>query len=102
MYIPRHKYNAVRTEANGRTYDSKKEAEYAANLELKKRAGDVVFWLEQVPLKLPGGVVYRCDFQEFRSDGTVAFVEVKGFENQTWKVKKRLVESLYPIKIEVV
>lgn len=102
MRRPRHKYQARAVETPDRRYDSKREARYAAELQLRKRAGEVVFWLEQVPLHLPGKTKYVVDFVEFRADGSVRFVDVKGVETETFKLKKRQVEALYPLEIEVV
>lgn len=98
----RHKYKAVKTVADGIRFDSKIEARYYEQLKLRQRAGEVVFFLRQVPLHLPGSVRYVVDFQEFHSDGSVHFVDVKGMETTEFKTKKRIVESIYPITIEVV
>ena len=100
--IHRHKYNAKTTTVDNIKFSSKKEARYYQDLLLRQRAGEVVFVLRQVPFHLPGGVTYRVDFQEFHSDGTVHFVEIKGFETKDWIMKKKLVEALYPVEIEVV
>lgn len=97
----RHKYNAKPTMRGGRRYDSKAEARYAQSLELRQREGEVVFFLEQVPLRLPGGTKYVVDFLIFEASGEVRFVDVKGFETEAFKIKKREVEALYPIEIEV-
>lgn len=97
----KHKYHAKPTNIDGVRYDSKKEACYAGQLKILQQTGKILFFLRQVPFDLPGKTKYRCDFMEFWADGTIKFVEIKGFENQTWKLKKKLVESLYPIKIEV-
>lgn len=97
-----HKFNARRTEHNGISYASKKEARYAQDLDLRVKAGEVIFYLRQVPLHLPGGVRYLVDFLEFRSDGTVAFIEVKGLDLPMGKLKRKQAEEIYPIKIEVV
>ncbi len=99
----RHKYSAVPTETHGIRFDSKREARYYKELLLRQASGEVVVFLRQTPFHLPGGVRYVCDFQEFHADGTVHFVDCKGFETASFKAKKRMVESLYaPIKIEVV
>lgn len=99
----RHKYNAVRTEVLGRTYASKMEAAYAAKLHARKAAGEIVGWLEQVPLYLPGGVRYTIDFQIFEADGTVRAVEVKGAESEAWKLRHAIAMATYPwMPIEVV
>lgn len=97
-----HKFGAVKTEVNGIKFHSKKEARYYEELLLRQKAGDVVFFLRQVPFHLPGNVVYRVDFQEFLSNGTVEFIDVKGMRTKEYIMKKKLVESLYPIEIKEV
>lgn len=99
----RHKYKNLPTEHNGQRYDSKAEAKYAAHLDLLKRAGQVLFYLRQVPFHLPGRTRYVVDFAVFYADGRVSFVDVKGMETQSFRAKKRMVEDLYaPVEIEVV
>lgn len=98
----KHKFNAVPTEHDGIRYDSKKEARYAQELGLRIKAGEVIFYLRQVPIDLQGGVKYRVDFVEFWADGTVHFVDCKGMKTKEYIMKKKMVESLYPIKIEEV
>ena len=98
----RHKFNAIRTEHDGIKFDSKKEAAYYAELKLRQRAGDVVFFLRQTPFYFPGSGKYVCDFTVFLADGTVEFVDVKGHRTPEYKAKKKQVEALYPIKIKEV
>ena len=98
----KHKYFATRTECNGLKFDSKAEASYYMELLLRVKAGEVVFFLWQVPFHLPGGVKYVVDFQEFHADGTVHFIDVKGVQTSEFKAKKKMVEALYPIEIEIV
>lgn len=88
-----NKFGAVRT--NG--YASKREAEYAAELALRKAAtnGDVLDWLEQVPIALPG-TKYVVDFLVLKRDGSVELVEVKGHETPAWKAKMRALAELRP------
>jgi hypothetical protein len=101
MWYSRHKYGAERTELNGRSYPSKKQARHAQELELAKRAGELVFYLEEVPIRLPG-CVHRIDFVEFWADGEIRWVEVKGFDTPVGKLKRKQVEALYPFKITVI
>jgi hypothetical protein len=98
----RHKFNAVRTKRGDRSYDSKAEAAYADMLSVRKLAGTVLFWLEHVPIALPGGVKYVVDFVVFDTDGAVHFVDVKGVVTPMFTLKKKQVEALYPFEIEVV
>ena len=102
MKYPRHKYNAKKTEIDGIRFDSKKEARYYQDLLLRQRTGEIVFFLRQVPFHLPGGVSYRIDFQEFHSNGTVHFVDVKGMKTAIYIAKKKMVEATYPVIIEEV
>ena len=96
----RHKFNAKPTTADGIRFDSKKEAARYATLKLLREAGGVVFFLRQVPLHLPGGVKYVCDFVVFWSDGSVTFEDVKGMRTPQYVMKKKMVEATYPIQIE--
>jgi len=98
--IRKHKFNAVKTELDGINFDSKKEAKYYTELKLRMKAGEIIFFLRQVPFDLPGKVKYRIDFQEFHSDGTIHFIDVKGKKTEMYIAKKKMVEALYPIEIE--
>ncbi len=102
MKLNRHKFYAIKTDVDGIRFDSKKEARYYQDLLLRKKCGNVLFWLRQVPFDLPGGVKYRVDFVEFMANGTIAFVDVKGHRTKEYIMKKKMVESLYPVKIEEV
>ena len=99
----RHKYGAVRTKDAGRTYASKAEARFASRLRMLQAAGEVLMFLEQTTLRLPGGTRYVVDFVVFHQDGTIRWIDVKGYQTETFRVKKREVEAAYPhIEIEVV
>lgn len=99
----RHKYGAQRAELDGFKFSSKAEARYYLHLKARKAAGEVLFWLFQVPFHLPGGVRYVVDFQVFNADGSISFVDVKGMATESFKAKKRIVEAMWPgIVIEVV
>ena len=97
-----HKFNAVRTEVSGVKFPSKKEARYYEKLLLRQKAGDVLFFLRQVPFHLPGNVRYVIDFVTFEKNGTVHFIDVKGFKTSEYRMKKRQVEALFPVEIEEV
>lgn len=99
---PRHKFHAIPTETDGIKFSSKKEARYYLGLKLRQQAGEVVFFLRQVPIHLPGGVKLVVDFQEFHADGTCHFIDTKGVETESFKAKRRMVEALYPFEIETV
>lgn len=98
----RHKFNAKICESDGIKFSSKRERDYYHQLKHQQKSGDVVFFLRQIPISLPGNSKYVCDFEVFYSDGTVAFIDVKGVETENFRLKKRQVEDLYPIEIEIV
>ena len=97
-----HKYKAVQTICDGIKFPSKKQARYYQDLKLRQEAGEIIFFLREVPFDLPGNVKHRVDFQEFHADGTVRFIDTKGFDTPMGKLKRKQVEALYPIKIELV
>lgn len=97
-----NKYGNTKVKRDGYTFDSQAEARYYDNLKLRRLGGDIVFFLCQVPMRLGGGIVYRVDFLEFHTDGTVHFIDVKGVETTEFAIKKKLVEHQYPLEIEIV
>lgn len=100
--FPRHKFRNIITEADGWKFSSKKEARYYEQLKLKQAAGEVLFFLRQVPVHLSGGVRYVVDFLLFNTDGSCRFIDVKGMKTAMYIVKKKLAEAQYPIRIEEV
>ena len=96
----KHKYGAKKVVIDGIRFDSKKEGKYYEQLKMRVMAGEVSYFLRQVPLHLPGGTILRVDFVEFWTDNTVHWIDVKGYVTDTFKIKKREVEAHYPITIE--
>ena len=99
----RSKYNARRTEYNGIVYDSAAEARYAASLDLRVKVGDIKEWFRQIryPLMVNGTKI--CDMvidfkihHANRGALEVEFVEVKGCETDTYRLKLKLLKALYP------
>lgn len=112
-FNPTNKYRAVKTEHTSplvgkRLYDSKAEAKRAAELDLLYKAGEVLWWLPQVPFPLPGGVKYRLDFMihwaehPAGEDCNITFEDVKGILTPVSKLKISQVEEIYGIKIDIV
>lgn len=92
------KYNNVSRHYNGRTYDSILEAKVAQELDWRKKAGEISEIIPQfkISLDVNGYHVcnYYCDFKVIKTDGSIEFVEAKGFETETYRLKKRLLEAL--------
>jgi hypothetical protein len=100
--VTKSKFNSKKTEYNGKIYDSKREANYAAKLDLEIKAGIVDYYHEQMPLRYIGGGCLKIDFIVFNSDKSVRYVDAKGKKTAMYMAKKRIVEATYPIKIEEV
>ena len=95
------KYHAIIEECDGIKFQSKKEARYYRELKARVFAGEVRYFLRQVPFDI-FGVKYRVDFMEVWTDGSIHFIDVKGFRTETYRIKRKMVETCYPIKIEEV
>ena len=104
MLARKHKFNASRKRYGKDLYASIKEADYAARLDLLKKAADpserVLRWERQVrvPLVVAGKLIanWYVDFLVTYADGRVQYEEVKGFATETYLLKKKLFEALYP------
>lgn len=93
------KYGATRQEYNGAWYQSKKEAGYAAELDLRKKCGDILDWVRQVKISLDVNgqhiTNYIIDFIAYHPDGRQEYIEVKGFETEVWRLKWKIFCALY-------
>ena len=94
-----NKYRNVRTIIDGIPFQSKKEANRYCELKLLQQAGEVLYFLRQVPFRLPAEVKYLCDFYVIWKDGNIGIEDVKGKKTASYIMKKKMVENLYPIKI---
>jgi len=109
-----NKYNAIRTDYKGSLYDSRKEAEFAQELDLlkkaKKKADRVIRWDRQVryDIKVKGKYIgfYKLDFRVYYDNNSVKNFDVKGYKKgcgySMFRLKKKLVEALHGIVIEEV
>lgn len=107
----RHKYNAVRTTVDGRTFASKREAKRYGELRLLEREGRI-WGLECQPrfiLHVNGQKIgqYVADFQYFEyMDGQVrdqrVVEDAKGMKTPLYSWKKRHLQAEYGIVIREV
>lgn len=103
----KHKFGAKRCTVDDKKFSSKLEARFFIQLQMRQKAGDILFFLTQVPFSLPGNIVYRLDFMIFHSPkdgevGEIEFVETKGFMTDSARIKLAQVEDIYGIKIRIV
>jgi len=93
-----NKYKAEKQTFSGRSYHSKKEADYAVQLAWRKKAGEIKEIIPQYKLdiRVNGKHItnYFIDFKVILSDNTIELIEVKGFETDIWRLKWRLTEAL--------
>lgn len=102
-----HKYGAVRCESNdGVKFPSKLEKMYYERLVKTRENGEISYFLQQVPFKLPGNTKYVVDFMVIYPIDNGAFfieyVDVKGKMLPMAILKIKQVEALYPVKIKIV
>lgn len=91
-----------RIQALGRLKAGKKnktEAAYGGLLELRMKAGEVVWYeFEPINLRLGGSVFYAPDYLVQLADGTLEVHEVKGHWTDDARVKIRLAAAKYPFR----
>ena len=99
MIIKRYnKFNAERQTFDGRSYHSKKEADYAVQLAWLQKAGEIKEITPQfkIDIRVNGKHIsnYFIDFRVEYTDGRIELIEVKGFATPEWILKFRLTEAL--------
>lgn len=96
MFSQRNRYYSASKSGKN---DSRFEAGKARELELLKKAGQIKDFREQEKLELVvnGFIVctYKIDFTIEHLDGTIEYLETKGYATDTWKLKWKLFDALY-------
>ena len=96
-----NKYNARKTTVCGRTFDSKREADYYLELLARKQAGGIVRIGFQPSYTLLAGfkdntgknqkpITYTADFFVTYADGHSEVIEVKGVRTRDYLLRKKL------------
>ena len=98
----KHKYHAKKTIRDGLNFPSRLEAKHYDQLKTMQAAGEILFFLRQIPFDLPGNTKYRADFMLFFTDGHVEIWDSKGVLTTDFIMKKKVVEALYPVEIKIV
>lgn len=96
----RNKYGAKKTMYRNCLYHSKKEAEFAMELDSELLKKKIAGWHRQVDLNIKVNGIHVCkavvDFLVIHLDGSKEYVEVKGYATDVWKLKRKLVAAVYP------
>lgn len=106
-----NKFNAKRVVIDGVTFDSKKEGERYRVLKTLRNHADPAQKVTKIKRQVPYLVEvngqkicnYKLDFEVTYGDGRVEYEDVKGLRKgsayQVFRLKKKLVEAIYGIKI---
>lgn len=100
--LPGNKYGAIKQDRDGYTFASKSEAALYDVLKEEVRAG---LWLElhcQVSVYLTAArIQYIADFKTVAPDGKETYHEQKGYETNSWRIKRRLWKFYGPADLVV-
>jgi hypothetical protein len=99
-----NKYKAIKTEVDGITFDSKKEARRYQDLKLLEKSGAISKLILQPSLRIEVNGVKVCDYRadfSYYDNGTNKRIweDVKGVKTSIYRLKKKLVFALYGIEI---
>lgn len=105
------KYSSAKTDVDGIRFDSKKEAEFYAELKLREKAGEISDlrlqprYLLQEAFKHEGKqyreIEYVADF-EYIENGVTVVVDVKGFRTAVYMIKRKLFLYKYGDKVKFI
>lgn len=104
-YFKQNKFGAKKTVANdGIKRDSKFEASVADELDLRKKAGDILDYDSQYKVEMwaydQNGlkamkVSHKVDFRIHHKDGSFELYEAKGVETSDYKMRRRWLETFW-------
>ena len=109
-----NKYGAKKTEIDGITFASKHEAQRFAELKLLERSGEIsdlqlqrVFTLIGAQRDKDGKIIerpckYIADFVYKDKDGKTVVEDAKGMRTDVFRIKKKLMLSIYGIRVQEV
>lgn len=111
--IPRgSKFGSRKTQVDGITFDSKREARRFAELRLMERAGEISNLQIQVPYELiptqrdeetgrviERAVTYRADFVYNDRTGKMIVEDAKGYRTDVYLIKRKLMLKVHKIRV---
>jgi hypothetical protein len=96
------KYNNKKIKIDGHAFDSIKESEYYQELKIRLKANDILGFCIQPIFILSDSISYRPDFIIWNADGATEIIDVKGYKTDVYKIKKKLFEDKFNLKIKEV
>jgi hypothetical protein len=98
-----HKYGAIRTEVDGISFPSKKEASRWSSLRLLERIGEIGNLKRQTrfALEVNGHLIchYVCDFDYTDRSGNRVVEDSKGVKTDVYRIKHALMYAIHGISI---
>ncbi len=99
MYYQKTKWTTAKKQVfDGIKYDSGFEARQAQDLTLLQKAKEIKGFEAHVkiPLIWNGYIIcnYYIDFKVFHNDGTIEYIETKGYQTSEWKLKWKMLEAM--------
>lgn len=97
-------FGAIKTEVDGIKFQSKREAYYYQLYKALQKQGKIKNLKLQTKIDFNINnkkmFTYRPDF-EFDDNNGHHYIDVKGVETPLFKLKKKIIEAFYDIKIEI-
>lgn len=82
---------------------NKTEKRYADFLDLRKRAGEILWWkFEGIKLRLADKTFLTPDFAIMNSDYSIQLDDIKGFMMDDANVKIKVAAEMYPFRFNIV
>jgi len=106
------KYKNKSVELDGHTFASRLEARYYAQLKLREKGNDILFFKVHPRYLLQPAFVkdgkkhqkieYVADFEIHHTDGSIEVVDTKGTITAVFRLKEKLFHNRYPHKLTIV
>lgn len=105
------KYKNTKRVRDGIRFDSILEADQYTELCFRQKAGEITYFLRQVPIHLPGGVKLVVDFVTHKEHGVtvggtplwiVRYLDTKGHQTRESKNKIKVAKHEYGITVELI
>lgn len=104
-YFKPRKYNNIRQTYQGYNYDSKFEAQVAAELDILQKAGEIKEWERQFKVEIYAWDEYgkptirvcshKVDFRIHHNDKSFELLEAKGIETPDYKWRRKMLELFW-------
>jgi photosystem II stability/assembly factor-like uncharacterized protein len=98
----RPKYNNKTVVIDGYKFHSAKEGKRYSELKLLQAAGEIKYFLMQVPFHLAPDLTYLVDFMIVWQDGAVTYEDVKGYEVISSMNKIKMTQEKYGVIINII